>query len=176
MNMIVALCRNRGIGFRNQIPWAFKKDIQYFRDMTIGNGNNAVIMGRKTWWSLPDAFTPLPKRTNIILSSRTVMQKEKQENVRVFSHIEDAKRFCHDMKFDQIWVIGGQSIYRQCIHDRDIKHLYITNIDQEFLSDTYFPQYEGEFKLQSTVNTQENGTTLQFQKWGRIANGDGVEH
>jgi len=168
MNMIVALCRNRGIGFRNQIPWAFKTDLQYFRDMTIGDGNNAVIMGRKTWRSLPDTFTPLPKRTNIILSSQTEMQTKKQENVRVFSHIEDTKRFCHDMKFDQTWVIGGQSIYRQFIHDPDIQHLYITNIDKSYLCDTYFPQYEGEFKLHAAAATPENRTVLQFQKWERI--------
>ena len=172
--MIVGLCRNRGIGFRNKLPWNFKKDLQYFRDMTMGDGNNAVIMGRKTWNSLPDTFTPLPKRTNIILSSRTEMQTKNQGNTHVFTNMTDAKRFCHDKGFDQTWVIGGQSIYRQCLHDRDIQHLYITNIDKHYLCDTYFPQYEGEFMLQSTVNTQENGTALQFQKWRRIANGDNM--
>ena len=169
MNMIVALCRKRGIGFQNRIPWTFKQDLQYFRDMTIGNGNNAVIMGRKTWWSLPDSYMPLPKRTNIILSSRAAMQKEKQENTHVFPNIEDAKQFCHDKKFDQTWIIGGQSIYRQCLHDPDVQHLYITNIDRNYICDTWFPQYEGEFKLQSMATTQEKGTVLQFQTWQRIA-------
>ena len=65
MKLIVAICKNGGIGYKNKIPWHLKKDLQHFKKMTIGNNNNAVIMGNNTWKSLNN--TPLPKRTNIIL-------------------------------------------------------------------------------------------------------------
>ena len=127
MNMIVALCRNRGIGFRNQIPWAFKKDIQYFRDMTIGNGNNAVIMGRKTWWSLPDAFTPLPKRTNIILSSRTVMQIKK----KIVKHLH------LELSTKELYLFGLQ----EQLLNPAIIYNQLTQIDTLHLTQTRLCQY-----------------------------------
>ena len=58
MNIIVACCKNFGIGFRNKLPWHLKKDLKYFKENTIGDGNAAVVMGRKTWLSIPE----LPKK------------------------------------------------------------------------------------------------------------------
>ena len=69
MNIIVAHCRNRGIGFQNQLPWQLSADLKKFKELTIGNGNNAVIMGRNTWASLPSRYKPLPKRENIVLTT-----------------------------------------------------------------------------------------------------------
>src|SRR6056300_225472 len=59
MNIIVAMCKNRGIGYRGTIPWSLKEDMRFFRNKTIGYGNNAVVMGRKTYDSIP---VELPKR------------------------------------------------------------------------------------------------------------------
>ena len=70
MNLIVAYCRNRGIGFKNKLPWKLSSDMNRFKNLTIGDGNNAVIMGRNTWESLPQKFKPLPKRSNIVLSTK----------------------------------------------------------------------------------------------------------
>ena len=69
MNIIVAYCRNRGIGFQNQLPWRLSADLKRFKELTIGDGNNAVIMGRNTWASLPSGYKPLPKRENIVLTT-----------------------------------------------------------------------------------------------------------
>ena len=66
--MIVAIVKNNGIGLKNSIPWRLKPDLRYFKKKTIGNGNNAIVMGKKTWLSLPQSF--LPKRDNIILSNQ----------------------------------------------------------------------------------------------------------
>ena len=54
MNIIVAVCRNQGIGFKNTLPWKLKKELKYFKILTKGNGNNAVIMGKNTCFSLPE--------------------------------------------------------------------------------------------------------------------------
>ena len=67
MNIIAAICKNRGIGFKNQLPWKLKNEMQYFQKLTTGNGNNAVVMGKNTWNSLPKK--PLPKRFHIVLTS-----------------------------------------------------------------------------------------------------------
>ena len=66
VKLIVAYCKNRGIGFQNQLPWRLSADLKRFKELTIGNGNNAVIMGRNTWASLPSEYKPLPKRENIV--------------------------------------------------------------------------------------------------------------
>ncbi len=68
MNLIVGFCKNRGIGLKNALPWHLKKDLVRFKKLTIGDGDNAVIMGRNTWNSLPKKWKPLPKRTNIVLT------------------------------------------------------------------------------------------------------------
>ena len=70
MNLIVAYCRNRGIGFQNKLPWKLSQDMNRFKNLTIGNGNNAVVMGKNTWESLPQKYKPLPKRANIVLSTK----------------------------------------------------------------------------------------------------------
>ena len=70
MNLIVAYCRNRGIGFQNKLPWKLSQDMNRFKNLTIGNGNNAVVMGKNTWESLHQKYKPLPKRANIVLSTK----------------------------------------------------------------------------------------------------------
>ena len=62
MNIIVAMCKNRGMGFKNTIPWHLSSDLQRFKYLTTSFENkNNVIMGRKTWDSLPNKYKPLPK-------------------------------------------------------------------------------------------------------------------
>ena len=75
MNIIVAACKNRGIGFKNKLPWKLSKEMKYFKELTIGEKNNAVVMGRNTWLSIPEKNRPLPKRENIVLISRTVQTR-----------------------------------------------------------------------------------------------------
>ena len=68
MNIVVAVCKNNGIGFKNKLrTWALKNEINYFKHLTIGNGNNAVIMGKNTWLGFNKA---LPKRDNFVLSKK----------------------------------------------------------------------------------------------------------
>ena len=68
MKLIVAMCKKtRGIGYKNRLPFNLTDDMKRFQELTTGNGNNAIIMGRKTWLSLPKS--PLPNRSNIVISS-----------------------------------------------------------------------------------------------------------
>ena len=102
--MIVAVSSlSRGIGYKNKIPWKLSGDMKYFRKKTIGRGNNAVIMGRKTWESLPST---LPKRDNLILS-RTL------SHPNAFASIDAMMGHISGKKYDDVWVIGGDTIYKQ---------------------------------------------------------------
>lgn len=162
MNIIVAYCKNRGIGMANRLPWRSSKDMAHFKNLTIGDGNNAVIMGSKTWNSLPKQFKPLPKRVNLILSRNSKLDYPK--NVHIFPNIAAVKQFCKKKKYDQVWVIGGQNIYEQFIVDPDINNIYVTYIDRFFTCDAFFPAFEDRFKLkwQSDLYVEKN-YVLRFQ-------------
>ena len=72
MNIVVATCKNRGIGIKNQLPWRLLSDLYFFKYLTIGNEKNAVIMGKNTYLSLPK---PLKYRDNIVLSTSMKAKK-----------------------------------------------------------------------------------------------------
>ena len=76
MNIVVAACKNRGIGINNKLPWLLSNDLKYFKFLTQSKGSNAIVMGKNTSFSLPRA---LPKRVNYILSSTLQNPQTKQE-------------------------------------------------------------------------------------------------
>ena len=151
MNIIVAMCRNRGIGKNGVIPWALKEDMQFFKNKTIGSGNNAVIMGRKTFESL-NRKDGLPKRDNYVISSRPLFDKHARKNCFLYNDIGNA---CSDIisrkdQYDDVWVIGGQQIYSWFLTNNLIKDVYITSIVLEADCDCFFPELSRKFtKLHS---------------------------
>lgn len=147
-HVIAAMSRNRGIGLEGKIPWYCRKDMKYFKKLTIGKGNNAVLMGRKTWDSLP---MPLQKRTNIVVSSKI----RELENAIVCSSIVTAKDYCMRRGFDELWVIGGQNIYEQS-YFLSPESYYLTIIDRDIKCDTYMPDIPKEYVLQETIVDKYN--------------------
>ena len=115
MNLIVAYCKNRGIGFKNTLTWKLSLDMNRFKKLTIGNKNNAVIMGRNTWESLTLKYKPLPKRTNIILTTKADYRLNTIDpNVpKFFSSFKSAEHYCSLAQIDNMWVIGGEMIYNE---------------------------------------------------------------
>ena len=137
--MIAAYCRkNRGIGKNGLLPWRLSNDMSHFKRMTIGNGNNAVIMGKNTWESL--SKRPLPKRDNLILSRSS-------QGDNVFASIAEVKNYCREKNYDEIWIIGGDSIYKQWIKDDEVQSVHITVIDKEYKCDRFFPKIPKDFSL-----------------------------
>lgn len=153
MKLIVAFSKNLGIGYKNKIPWNLKKDLKYFKKLTIGKGNNAVIMGKNTWKSLP--VNSLPKRENLILS-----KKEKGKNI--FSNINSLEKYCKQKNFDDIWVIGGEEIYKEFINNNKVKYIYATEIDSEFKSDTFFPNISNKYELISSKKNYDENIKLNY--------------
>ena len=162
MNIIVATCLNDGIGYKNSLPWNFRSDLKYFAKLTKGNGNNAIVMGKNTWNSLP--FHPLPKRENLILS--TTLNKENNKNC--FKNIEELKNHINNSNYDETWIIGGSNIYEQFINDKDVKRIYITKINKEYECDTFFPKFSDDYQLIKNTTQIENDVTLEFKIYERV--------
>ena len=148
-NIIVAFSKNRGIGFKNNLPWSIRSDLIKFRRFTIGEGNNAIIMGKNTWESLP--HSPLSSRDNLILSKTLSIDKEifneklnKNYVSKTFNSIENILDYCQDRNYDNVWIIGGSQIYNQFLETNllTISEIYVTYIDAEFECDSFFPVLE----------------------------------
>ena len=139
LKMIVAHDEENGIGKNNGLPWSIPEDLQRFSKLTRGNGNNAIVMGRKTYESIGK---PLPGRLNIVLS-RTISIEE-SKNIKVFKCKKDVLNFINSSNFDDVWIIGGSAIYKEFFNK--VKELYVTEIHGKFNCDTFFiSEYEEAF-------------------------------
>ena len=160
MNLIVAYCKNRGIGMLNKIPWRLPGDIARFKKLTVGKGNNAVIMGKNTWCSIPDEHKPLPKRQNIVLASKI---SQSPTCPVIFGSLEGAKEYCDKSNFDSVWVIGGEFLYKEALQKGMIDWMYTTEIDNDYTCDTFFQEIPPTFTLYSTTPWQtDNGIRFRY--------------
>lgn len=157
--MIVACCVNNGIGFKSSIPWFIRNDLKYFSKTTKGDKNNAIIMGRKTWESLPKR--PLPQRHNIILTRNIEIDKQLKkltsENISCFQSSQQALEFCKKQCFDEVWIIGGTEIYKHFYqyYTNYISKICVTRVNKEYECDVYFPEISEKFKLIKCFLTSE---------------------
>jgi dihydrofolate reductase len=133
MNLIVAVDNNWAIGYKNNLLVRIPADQRFFRTETI---NKAVIMGRKTL----ESFTggkPLKERLNVVITSDP---NYKVADALVVGSIEEALEAVKDYKSEDVYVIGGGSIYRQMLELCDTAH--VTKIDYSYMADTYFPNLD----------------------------------
>lgn len=133
MNLIVAVDKNWAIGCNNQLLVSIPSDMKFFRETTTGK---VVVMGRKTLESFPGG-QPLKKRTNIVITSNPTY---KVKDAVVVSGIEEAVEELKKYKEGDIYVIGGESIYRQMLPY--CKTAYVTKIDHAYAADTFFPNLD----------------------------------
>jgi len=155
-NLIVAMCEGRGIGYKGKIPWYRKQDLLNFSKLTKGNGDNAVIMGSTTWKSLPKQV--LPERDNLVLSTTIKNHSLMNDDhvVKLFSDIDTIIDFCDLMQYDDVWIIGGESIYKQFLDKNIVKKCYISTIEDYYKCDTFFPELnEQEWKTIDTFTLSD---------------------
>lgn len=155
ISLIAAVAKNGVIGSRNAIPWHIPEDMKRFRALTVGH---LVLMGRKTWESLPEKFRPLPKRINIVITRQRDYPLPAE--VERFATIDDAVA-AHPN--EQIFVIGGGEMYRQTIDRADT--MYITEVDEEYEGDTTFPDIDPRIWKE---NWREEYPGFSFIKYERI--------
>ncbi|HNW75513.1 MAG TPA: dihydrofolate reductase [Bacteroidales bacterium] len=128
ISIIVAIAKNNAIGKNNQLLWHIPDDLIRFKKITSGH---PVIMGKKTWESLPKR--PLPNRRNIVISD---IPGDRIDGAEVAGSIPEAVALCNPD--EETFVMGGASIYRQFLPVCD--RLYLTVVHQEFQGDVFFPE------------------------------------
>lgn len=157
INIIAAVARNRAIGYENKLLYWLPNDLKRFKSLTTGH---TIIMGRRTFESLPKGA--LPNRRNIVIS-RSVKELP---NCDCYSSLEEALANC--AKDEDVYIIGGGSIYNQAIEFAD--RLYLTEIDDTPKNaDTYFPEYENwiEEKRESHDIDEKHGFRYAFVDYKR---------
>ena len=136
ISIIVAIAENNAIGKDNKLLWHISDDLKRFKKITA---NHTVIMGKNTFFSLPNGA--LPNRTNIVISDD---KNDKIKDCVMAYSIEDAINKCDDNK--ENFIIGGASVYRQFL--KYTNKLYLTKVHKSFEADTFFPEINlNEWKL-----------------------------
>jgi dihydrofolate reductase len=128
LSLVLARASNGIIGNKNALPWRLPEDMAHFKKVTLGK---PVIMGRKTWDSLPEKFRPLPGRRNIVVTRDGTWQKAGAERV---SSLPEALQSCSIAP--EVCVIGGAQIYAEALPLA--QRVYLTEIDHAFEGDTVF--------------------------------------
>lgn len=135
LHLIFARARNGAIGKNGTMPWHLPEDLAHFKRVTLGH---PVIMGRKTWDSLPTRFRPLPGRQNIVITRQAGWL---QPGVEVVHSLEDALAGVRaNPATTDAWIIGGAEIYRQALPLA--RTAVVTEIDADFEGDAFAPQFD----------------------------------
>ena len=169
LSLIVAHDLNKGIGINNTLAWHLPEDMAYFKSITCNspsNKKNVVIMGRKTWESIPEKYRPLPDRINIILSSKPDKNKD---HIYFFQSLDDALSACEkwasEDRINDLFCIGGANLYQQCIALENCHKLYITKLHKHYACDAFFPDYDEKFSLiqRSPLQKSKKDSSLEFE-------------
>lgn len=155
MNLIVAVDKNWAIGNENKLLVSIPQDMKFFRETTMGK---VVVMGRKTLESFPGG-QPLKKRTNIIL---TRDQNYQVKDAVVVNTIEELLSELKKYDEEEIYVIGGESIYRQMLPYCRTAH--VTKIEHAYEADTYFPNLDEDENWEVTgVSEEQTYFDLEYE-------------
>jgi dihydrofolate reductase len=151
LGLILARARNGVIGKDGVMPWHLPEDLAHFKKVTMGC---PVIMGRKTWDSLPPRFRPLPGRANIVITRQADWQAEGATRA---ASLAQALALCGDVP--QAWVIGGAQIYAQA---KAMAHVAeVTEIDADFEGDAFAPDF-GEGWMEVARERHRSAGRLSF--------------
>ncbi|XP_057365776.1 dihydrofolate reductase-like [Daphnia carinata] len=178
LNLIVAMASNMGIGFKGTIPWRLKKDMSLFAKLTKwtkdNNKRNAVIMGRRTWESIPERNRPLPNRLNIVLSE----SQQQIDNTLTCKSLESALQLLQEplylKQIENIWIIGGASVYKEAMDHQSCHRIYVTHILENFECDVFMPAIDPrKFRLVSDPmvpqdTEEENGIAFKVKVYEKV--------
>ena len=173
-NIVVAIDSNLGIGKNGSLPWHIPGDMQHFKELTTmtvdSRKKNAVILGRKTWESLPAKFRPLPERLNVVVTRNSALALPdgviRASNLHDVFLAIDKKEFGD--KIETVYVIGGGEIFKEAVKNPQCKKIYLTQIRKQFDCDVFFPEFRDEFKETLTSPPfSENGIEYHFAIYSR---------
>lgn len=147
--LIAAVAKNNCIGKQGALPWYLPADLKHFKKLTLGH---VVIMGRKTWDSIPEKFKPLPKRANVVITRQANFKTP--SGVEIYHTIPEALAA---RPGEDIFIIGGAEIYNQTIALADT--LYITEVHKPVDGDAFFPEFN---KVEWQETERENHEEISF--------------
>ena len=151
--MILAMDLDGCIGKNDGLPWRLRADMLRFKRLTVGEGNNTVLMGRTTWESLPEAYRPLDERLNIIVTRN---EEYTIEGARTCSSIEIGLNLAEENSSDICWIIGGANVYEQC---RDVvDEIHLTMVETNKSGDVrvgLFSENDWEYEVIETVHADD---------------------
>mgnify|MGYP003587217150 FL=1 len=161
INIIFARARNGVIGKDGQMPWHLPEDLAHFKQQT---GGAPVLMGRKTWESLPPRFRPLPGRRNVVISRQAHWQAEGAERA---AGLQEAIALCAGAP--ELWVIGGGEIYAQAVPLA--QRAMVTEIDRDYEGDTYAPELGSGWRetARSAHTAARDGLPFSFVTYERAS-------
>uniref|UniRef100_A0A7S3LMZ6 Bifunctional dihydrofolate reductase-thymidylate synthase n=2 Tax=Aplanochytrium stocchinoi TaxID=215587 RepID=A0A7S3LMZ6_9STRA len=195
IGLVVAIAeKDFGIGFEGKLPWRLPGELKYFKDLTTrtqksdGSYQNAVVMGRKTWDSIPKKFRPLPGRLNIVLSQspedlvRT--ECEIPQEVPVCTSLENALQRLKDPALnctvEKAFIIGGSTLYHKALREGICDELYVTKVHGSFKCDTFFPLVDFSAYQETTIPfapkeiQEENGIEYEFKCYVKRQNSNAI--
>ena len=176
MNLICAIDSKYGIGIDNNLPWKLKSDMEYFKKITCScldkNKKNAVIMGRKTWESIPIKYRPLKDRINLVISR---LNPECTGADLVTNNIDLAINYLNELNnVENIFVIGGSQIYDIFMKNKEkykLNKLYITHIHKNLKCNRFLPEIGPQYKLDIISELKkENNLSFRFAEFKPIIN------
>jgi dihydrofolate reductase len=159
ISLVAAVARGGVIGRENAIPWQLPEDARRFRSLTMGH---PVVMGRRTWDSLPERFRPLPGRRNVVVTRNGAWHAEGAERA---GSLDEALRLLAGEP--RVFVIGGAELYAEALPRVD--ELVVTEIDAEVEGDVFFPTWDREaFREESREeHVSEDGVAFAFVTYVR---------
>lgn len=159
VTLVAAVARNGVIGRDGGIPWRLPEDMAHFKELTTGH---AVVMGRKTWESIPERFRPLSERRNVVVTRNPEWRAEGAERA---GSIEEALRQLGDEP--HVFVIGGAEVYAVALPYAD--ELVLTEVDAEIDGDTFFPAWDRHAfeEISREPSIAADGTRLSFTRYVR---------
>lgn len=165
ISLVVACGLKSEIGANNDLLWHLPADMSYFKELTM---NHHVLMGRKTYESIPQKFRPLIGRTNIVISSDVHFTNE---NVQVFSSIEAGIEFAQSKEESELFIIGGAKIYEQTLQLAN--RIYLTKVNEMFpAADAFFPPFNTHdwtlSKSRLQIKSDKNNYDLYFETWDKM--------
>lgn len=150
--LIAAVARNGAIGRDNELVWREPEDLRRLRALTIGH---AVLMGRKTWDSLPERFRPLPGRRNLVLTRDRAWRAAGAEAV---VSLDDALQRC--AAGDTLFVLGGAQLYALALPRAD--RLELTELDADLDGDTHFPAWSREQYVETAREARRDARGMPY--------------
>ena len=172
---IAAMDMKRGIGRNNNLPWNLPNEYKHFvnvtKTVTSKEKKNVVIMGKNTWYSIPQKFRPLKGRLNVVISS-SLQIDDLPEGVLLFKRLPEAMEMLNTELYansiEEIYITGGSSLYKEAMESDLCGRIYLTKIESDFNCDVFYPDFDMQKFKEITLNDvaqdvqEENGVKYKF--------------